>query len=67
MEPLGRLLAAECQRGLGASQRFLTVEVPTILDMAAKALQKAPIPTQPSGWLQLSPAQWLQLAPILSW
>lgn len=50
----------------GATQRFVTVELPTIFELGAKALRRAPIPTQPAGFLKLTPSEWLQLAPVLS-
>lgn len=49
-----------------STQKFITRELPTIFEMAAKALKRAPVPTQPEGFLELTPSQWLQLAPVLA-
>jgi hypothetical protein len=61
-----QLFVEQSLRGLEAGQRFVTQELPTIFEMAAKALKRAPIPTRPEEWLTLSASQWLQLAPVLS-
>eukprot|EP01043_Picozoa_sp_COSAG02_P064764 COSAG02_NODE_9566_length_2178_cov_1.348244_1_plen_490_part_00 len=59
-------LLQQCVWMFDSTVKFVTQELPTIFDMAAKALRRAPIPTQPNGFLKLSPSQWLQLAPVLA-
>eukprot|EP01045_Picozoa_sp_COSAG04_P045074 COSAG04_NODE_15613_length_526_cov_1.194379_1_plen_152_part_10 len=57
---------AAARRALASGSAFLTAEVPAILQLAAKALRAAPLPTTVEGWGRLGRAEWFQLAPILA-
>ena len=59
-------VGAAARRALASGSAFLTAEVPAILQLAAKALRAAPLPTTVEGWGRLGRAEWFQLAPILA-